>query len=95
MKKLICLMLVLTFCLSFACTAFATEAEDEFVSSPGTHPGCNHEFKDGYCIYCGMAEKIPQTGDNSNTVVWMMVMLCSVAGLVALTTVYRRRFANQ
>ena len=95
MKKLICLMLVLAFCLSFACTTFAAEADDEFVSSPGTQPGCDHEFVDGYCIHCGMAEKNPQTGDNSNTAVWMIVMLGSVAGLVTLTTVYRRRFANQ
>lgn len=43
MKKLICLVLVLTFCVCLACPAFAAEIGDEFLSSPGTEPGdCEH-----------------------------------------------------
>lgn len=42
MKKLICLILALTFCFGLACTAFADEANDDFLSSPGTEPECDH-----------------------------------------------------
>lgn len=41
MKKIICLILVLTFCACFAMPAFA--AEGDYMPSPGTQPGeCNH-----------------------------------------------------
>lgn len=68
MKKLISLILVLVFCLSLACTAYA--AEDDFVSSPSAPAECEHEntslvgekdatcTADGYtgdvvCDHCG------------------------------------------
>lgn len=95
MKKLICLILVLTFCACLACPVFASEAEDDFVSSPGTEPGCNHVFQNGSCIYCGMLEDNPQTGDTSNIGMWMIVMVASAACLVTLNTVYRKKTANQ
>lgn len=44
MKKVICLLLALVLCVSFACTAFAAETGDDFVESPGaTEPDCEHE----------------------------------------------------
>jgi len=94
MKKLICLILVLTFCMGLACTAFATEAEDEFVSSPGTEPGCDHEFENGFCIHCGIAEN-PKTGDDNHIGMWMVIMVASAACLVTLNTVYRKKFATR
>lgn len=44
MKKLICLILAMVFCMSLACTAYAAESGDGFVSSPGsTEPvECDH-----------------------------------------------------
>lgn len=137
MKKIICLVLVLAFCMALACPVFAAEENDDFVSSPGTTPACDHsnteligsrepscsrpgytgdtvcadcgevleegetiakldhEYKDGRCIHCHVAEDNPQTGDNSLVFVWVGVMVAAAAGLVTLTTVYRKKFANQ
>lgn len=142
MKKLICLILVLTFCFGLACPVFASEANDDFLSSPGTEPECDHEREDletkivgakdptctedgytgdvvcadcgkvikagtviprtghtydenGICTECGADKNNPQTGDNSMASVWMIVMAVAVTGLVAVTIVYRKKFANQ
>lgn len=44
MRKVISLILALMFCLSFTCTAFASENDEGFVVSPGEIPGdCGHE----------------------------------------------------
>ena len=44
MKKAICLLLVLVVCMSLACTAFASEAGDDFVESPGIEvEDCEHK----------------------------------------------------
>ncbi len=43
MKKLICMILALTFCVCLACPVFASEADGGFVSSPGTEPDCTHD----------------------------------------------------
>ena len=46
MKKIICLILVLTFCACFAMPAFA--AEGDYMPSPGTQPGeCDHASTTG------------------------------------------------
>lgn len=139
MKKLICLVLVLTFCACLALPVLADEVNDDFVSSPGatesecqhdsgttlvgqkdptcTEDGytgdhvCNncgkvvtsgeviskhgHSFVDGICEICGVAEDNPQTGDNSNIFVWVLVMAAAACSLVGVTVAYRKKFANQ
>lgn len=43
MKKLICMILVLTFCVCLACPVLADEANDDYMSSPSaTEPVCEH-----------------------------------------------------
>lgn len=43
MKNLLCLILTLVLCVSFVCPVLATEADSDFVPSPGTQPsGCTH-----------------------------------------------------
>lgn len=139
MKKLICLILALTFCVCLACPVFAAETDDGFLSSPGTeptecehpsgrrlvgqrNPSCTtdgytgdfacvecgeviergaiiprygHRYVGGVCEICGCDESSPQTGDNSFVFVWMFVMVFAVVGLVAVTVVYRKKFANR
>lgn len=135
MKKIICLVLVLAFCVAFVCPVFA----EGFTSSPGLDPdGCTHDFNhsvvggfdascvaDGYsgdyvcdgcgavvqygkvipakghnyvngvCVDCHMKAPSPETGDNSMLPVWTVVLVVAVAGLVGLTTVYRKKCTHQ
>lgn len=78
MKNVICLLLALVLCVSFACTAFASETGDDFVESPGaTEPGgCEHEetilvgkkdatcTMDGYTgdLVCAHCDKVIEPG---------------------------------
>lgn len=43
MKRLVCLVLVLAFCFCLSCPVFASESNDDFLSSPGTEPDCEHD----------------------------------------------------
>lgn len=55
-------------------------------------PKLGHNFKDGVCTVCGMKEGVPQTGDNSNIVMWTGMMLAAAAGLCAVAVSYRKKF---
>ena len=137
MKKIICLILVLAFCMALACPVFAAEDNGDFVSSPGTTPACDHpttelvgsrepscagpgytgdhvctecgavveegelipelphNYENGTCVNCGADQENPKTGDDSFVFGWVIAMVAAAAGLVTLTTVYRKKFANQ
>lgn len=140
MKKVICLILVLMVCLSFACTAYATGTDSDYVPSPGateapvdcSHdhstvvgqkeasctadgytgdavcdhcgkviqlgqiiPKWGHRYVNGVCTVCGIDESNPQTGDNSFISLWIVVMVTALLALVAVTVVYRKKFANR
>lgn len=92
MKKIVCLILVLVLCLSLACNVFAAG----FASSPSNpSDDCDHVYVDGVCIKCGMLKDNPETGDNSMIAMWIGMMVVAAAGLVTVTVIYRKKFANE
>ena len=58
-------------------------------------PKLGHNFVDGVCTICGVSQDNPQTGDNSNIVLWAGIMAAAVVGLGAVIVIYRKKFANQ
>lgn len=58
-------------------------------------PTVPHNYENGVCVVCGADESVPETGDNNFVGVWMFVMAVAAVGLVAVTSVYRKKYANQ
>lgn len=82
MKRAISFLLVLVFCFSLACPAFAA------VKSPaenGPSDGSDNWFS-------GLLGDNPKTGDI--ILFWVAVMVVSVAALGMLYCVYRRKFCR-
>lgn len=83
MKRVLCLILVLVFCLSMACPAFATDSPGhggdigggDQPAGPGTGTGVGN----------------PKTGDV--IMMWVTVMLIALIALVAAVVVFRKKFA--
>ena len=57
-------------------------------------PKLGHNFKDGVCTVCGAKEGAPETGDNSNMMLWAGLMAAAVAGLCVVAT-NRKKFTVQ
>lgn len=88
MKRVISFLLVLVFCFSLACPAFAA------VQSPGEHgpshePHRPHRPDRWWPSFLG---DNPKTGDI--ILFWVAVMVVSVVALGAVYFVYRRKFAK-
>lgn len=87
MRRMICLVLVVVFCLAMACPAFATTKD-----SPEKVPGCNHSYNAlGICKYCGAWRDNPKTGDN--IMMWVGAMALSMGALAGAAVIYRKKFA--
>lgn len=98
MKRVICLMLVLAFCLSFSCTVFAAsnDNESDFVVSPG-ESGTPEETTEPTTAptTAPSTGSNPQTGDNSAIGLWIGLMVFAVVALAVVAVIYRKKFANQ
>ena len=87
MRRAICLILAVVFCMALACPAFAATKD-----SPEKVPGCDHEYNSwGVCIYCGAWKDNPKTGDNIQF--WAGTMALSMGALAAVAVIYRKKFA--
>ena len=94
MRRVLCLTLILLFCMSLACPVFAAE-NDDFVNSPGSLPGGGDDSNNAVTPGTGSSSDgiwIPKTGDN--IMMWVTVMLISVMALAATAVVFRKKFAN-
>lgn len=58
-------------------------------------PKLGHNFKDGVCTVCGAKEGAPKTGDSSNMVLWMGVMIVAAVAMSGAVMTYRKKVANQ
>lgn len=88
MRRMLCLILVLVFCMSLAVPAFATS--DDFVgSNEGGGGGGGGGTGSG-----GVPgdPSNPKTGDIIMT--WVIIMLLALAALVAAVVIYRKKFSN-
>ena len=79
MRRMICFLLILAFCVSLACPAFAAKT----TPSPG---------EDGPAKRPSSWRDNPKTGDV--ILFWVMVMVVSVVALGAVYLIYRRKFCN-
>ena len=78
MRRMICFLLILAFCLSLACPAFAA------VKSPGEHGPSHRPDK-----WWG---DNPKTGDI--ILFWVLVLVVSLVALGAVYFVYRKKFCK-
>ena len=59
--------------------------EGSVIEAPG------HRFDDdGICEICG-SKDVPKTGDNSNMILWVALMVASAAALVTVVSVRRKK----
>lgn len=61
-------------------------------------PAAGHDYKDGKCTVCGETDPGYQptqpgvkTGDESNTTMWIIVLVCAAALAVVLVIVSRKK----
>lgn len=106
MKRAICLILALVFCLSLSCTVFATggDTDDSFLSSPGesgtpdvTTPGVDD---DNIQIPTDPSvdnddTNVPDTGDGTPVELWIGLMVVAAAALVVVILVFRKKFSDR
>lgn len=59
--------------------------EGSVIEAPGHKPD-----EDGVCTVCGEKD-VPKTGDNSNVLLWVVLMVASAAALVTITSVRRKK----
>ena len=83
MRRVISFLLILVFCLSLACPAFAHRQ-----SPNGPAPGPNRPDR----WYPSILGDNPKTGDI--IMFWVAVMLVSVLALGAVYFLYRKKFCN-
>ncbi len=87
MRRVICLILVVVFCMALACPAFAATKD-----SPEHVTTCTHQYNRlGVCIHCGALRDNPKTGDN--IMLWAGAMVLSLGALAAAAVIYRKKFA--
>jgi len=79
MKRVICLILVVVFMLSMACTAFAT---------PANSAGDNNNPPSGGSS--SGSSSSPKTGDMIQ--VWAMLMMLAMLAMAGVTALYRKVF---
>ena len=54
-------------------------------------PALPHSFNDdGVCTVCG-ASNVPKTGDNSNMMLWVGLMMASAVAIVTISSVRRKK----
>ena len=78
MRRMICFLLILAFCMAMACPAFAAAKPSPGESGPVKKP-----------TYSGTN---PKTGDV--ILFWVLVMVVSVLALGAVYLIYRRKFCS-
>ena len=83
MKKVISILLVLVFCLSLACPAFAATSSP---TGTGPRPGSSNKWQPS------ILGDNPKTGDV--ILFWVAIMAVSVMALGAVYFIYRRKFSN-
>lgn len=90
MRKVLCLILALAFCVAMACPAFAAN-----VKSPSDV--CDHDYKNGKCTICGKTYISSWLGDNPKTgdtiMPYAVTMVVSLSALAAVAVVYRKKQA--
>lgn len=98
MKNVLCLILVLVFCLSMACPVFAVDSPPELPDVPGgcdcggtCGPDCDCSCHGGSGTGTGGGIFNPKTGDV--IMMWVTIMLAALAALVATVVVFRKKFA--
>lgn len=90
MKKIICMLLALVFCLYLPMPAFAA------TNSPGNYWTCSNGHAGqtgGACGVCGVLRPgvtTPQTGDTSMVFLWVGVMVVALIALVMAVVMFRK-----
>ena len=99
MRKILCLVLVLVFCVSMACPAMAFTGSHE--------GGCNHDHcnctddcicNNGQDCGCDCYDHNhgglwnPKTGDI--IMMWVAIMVLALIALAAAVVIYRKKFSN-
>lgn len=54
-----------------------------------------HKYENGKCVRCGASQWIPETGDDSNIILWIGLMLISILAIVILLLGNKRRRSTQ
>lgn len=95
MKNILALALVLVLCFSLLCPVIAA-SEPTFV--PSIDGGGDDEIDPGPDTPVvpgtdGGTDGSPDTGDHSNLMMWVYVLIAAFVALVATVVVYRRKMA--
>ena len=104
MRRVVCLILALAFCVAMACPAFAANTsspshvhdwENGKCSDCGAK--CNHTWKNGKCTICSKTYISSWIGDNPKTgdtiMPYAVTMVVSLSALAAVAVVYRKKHA--
>ena len=103
MRKVICLLLALSFCVALACPAFAANTpsrdhvHDWENGKCDCGATCNHTWKNGKCTICGKSFVCSWSGSNPKTgdtiMPYAVPMVVSLSALAAVAVVYRKKEA--
>ena len=63
----------------------------EVVEKGEVIPVAAHTYENGKCVYCGVEQGAPTTGDNSMLVAWVVVMGVAVVGLGVVTCIFGKK----
>lgn len=101
MRKVICLLLALSFCVALACPAFAANTPSPNHVHDYHNGNCEcgahkHNWVGGKCTYCGKYVSSwggdnPKTGDT--IMPYAVTMVVSLSALAAVAVVYRKKEA--
>lgn len=89
MKRIICMLLVVIFCMYLPMPAFAATNSP---SNGWTCSECNQWATGGVCPNGHLRPGIttPQTGDASMINIWLVVMIVALIALVAAVVLFRK-----
>lgn len=106
MRKVLCLILALAFCVAMACPAFAADAKSpsevcdhNYKDGKCTICGekCDHNYVGGKCTICGKTYISSWLGDNPKTgdtiMPYAVTMVVSLSALAAVAVIYRKKQA--
>lgn len=94
MKRIICLLLALMFCMYLPMPAFATNSPGGGGVAPWYCPVCGEYNTTSHCTATpncpGLPHSTPQTGDTSMINVWVIVMIVALVALIVAVVLFRR-----